>query len=160
MKKNLINGQRPEIGNPDHIAWVKKNSAMLEGRQPVGEADWSFVRISDHTGEGSRPITYYCDPKEADGMQCYVVCPRCERQHKHVVGYDPEAADQTAELDRVDRQEITCWNCGLEMFVEDDGSRNIYVKVHSAVCHNCGSAHPNCSLLNDVTLTFCKVCNP
>ena len=128
-RKNLINGQRPEIGNPAHIAWVKKKERLLSGQYPVAEADWEFVQYPGKTTETRKPITYHCDPDSADAVQCYIQCPRCDRLHKHVVGFDSTSMNQTAVWAIVDEQEIVCWNCGLEMYIEDDGSRNVYVRV-------------------------------
>jgi len=130
MRANTINGQKPQFGNPVHIAFVKMAEARMSGLFPVSELDWQFVRIANRTTETRGPITYHCSHKQADAVMCYILCPRCSRWHKHVVGYDPYEVDQTAMWASIDEQEITCWNCGLEMYVEQDGSRNVYVRQH------------------------------
>jgi hypothetical protein len=126
-RTNLINGQRPQFGNPEHIAWVKEKTEIMSGDYPVCEADWEFVRLGNRTTETRKPITYFEEPNNADAVQCYVPCPRCKRLHKHVVCYDPFEIDQTAVWAAIDETEITCWNCGLEMHITSDGSRNVYV---------------------------------
>jgi hypothetical protein len=45
--KNLINGQKPEFGNHEHIKWVREQAAKLNGELNVGTADWQFVQASN-----------------------------------------------------------------------------------------------------------------
>ena len=125
---NTINGQPLEFGNPEQIKYVKDACNKIEGKINVCEADWEFVRLSNRTTETRKPITYYDEIKNCDAVQCYIPCPRCGRKHKHVVCYDPFEIDQTAEWALIDEQEIICWNCGLEMYIEQDGSRAVFVK--------------------------------
>lgn len=129
--QNRINGQPLQFGNLEQITFVKEAAAKLSGEKPVCEAEWEPVQYPGKTNETRKPLTYYCAWKDCDALQCFIPCPRCHRLHKQVVGYDPHDICQTEQLAAVDEADITCWNCGLEMFIAQDGSRNVFVKQNS-----------------------------
>lgn len=129
IQGNKINGRPLEFGNVEQIEALKVLDRLMSGQYPICEVNWEYVRVGNRTTETGKPITYYvAKPKEADAVQCYIPCPKCTRQHKHVVGYDPSDSCATEMWASIEDVEITCWNCGLEMYIEPDGSRNVYVK--------------------------------
>lgn len=48
-QKNLINGQRPEFGNPDHIAWLKDQRRIAELKENGGTITDFKIAIESET---------------------------------------------------------------------------------------------------------------
>ncbi|MBE0663770.1 MAG: hypothetical protein IH597_15045 [Bacteroidales bacterium] len=130
-KRNLINGEKPEFGNPKHIAWYKRMARILQGDEPAGEIDWMKCHYwGASTASGAPKHCWPDDEHPADALVAYIECPRCRRQHKLLVTYDPQGNwyDELISCDESVKQ-FECWNCGLEFYTDED--RNVYVKCHT-----------------------------
>lgn len=90
------------------------------GQESISTVDWAFVRLLNKTSETGKPLTQYVwEVDKADAVQSYVECPRCGKYHKHVVGFDP-TEPMTEQMLLIEGQEILCWYCGLEMYINDE----------------------------------------
>lgn len=125
---NLINGQLPQWGNPDHIAYVKNMSALFSGEKSFHTIEWSFCNYwGKHTDTGKPKFRWAEQHKDADAVVDYVPCPKCKRDHVLLVGYDPQANwyDMLIAIDD-SVKEFECWNCKTEFVTDED--RNVFVK--------------------------------
>ncbi len=126
--KNTINGQKPEFGNPEHIKFVKEGNDKLAGKLAVCELEWEPVLWSGvKTGTGY-PKTAHASWKKCDAVQCYIPCPKCSCTHKHVACYDPNDVLAIEQWSRIHSVEISCYNCGLQFEIPEDGSLGVFVK--------------------------------
>lgn len=130
MRSNKILNRPLQFGDRDQITWLKQNSKMMAGEMPVCEAEWRPCIYSGRKTFRGQPIIKHCLWKNADAVYCYLDCPKCGCSNKHVVCYDP-LNTPIEEWTLIEKQEINCWQCELEMYIDDDGSRNIYVKQTS-----------------------------
>lgn len=125
-RANKLCGRPLQWGDADQISELRKREYMLKGELNIGEADWAFGKWAGKPGYMGAPLVYYSTPKSADCVFFYINCPDCGRQHKHIVGYDPTAL-MTEQWVEIDAEPIECWNCGLEMYIDQEDN-NIYVK--------------------------------
>lgn len=125
---NLIKGQKPEFGNPDHIKWLAEKSAIMNGGINFDEIDWKFALYIDGGGKSKPRFEWVENFKNADCLVCYVKCPRCGRNHILLYCFDVSPQLWNDELIRIDKEVedgFSCWSCGLEMYAED---RLLYVR--------------------------------
>ncbi len=124
-QQNLINGAKPEFGNPQHIKWLKDKERYMSGEINFHEITWQHGQYIGG-GASTRPRFKFCSPKNADCLVDYIPCPRCNRQHILLVCIDPDSVpyDQSLSADEGSK-EFSCWSCGLEFETED---RCVYVK--------------------------------
>ena len=128
MNPNLINGQKLEIGNPEHIEYYKRQCSIMSGGMPVCEVDWILVKYRGN--EESKPLHEYVERYECDSMMFYMECPKCRRLNKMLIsGYDPHLHYQSCvEIERgLEEEPFECYNCGLEFTYEND-LRQVFVK--------------------------------
>lgn len=93
IRPNLINGEKPEFGNPKHIEWLKNRQAELSGVHPVGGLH------SYYTGEHElHEASFYCprcsNPvrrkwRHSGKIPASIICPTCSTQF----AIDPELPD-------------------------------------------------------------------
>jgi len=126
---NLIKGQKPEFGNPDHIKWLKEQSEIMNGEINFGEIDWMFCQYLNG-GCKTKPKFRYAPMKECDAIVDTIKCPKCDSEHillLHIPDLNGILCHQQiieAECE-LDKEGFKCHNCGLEMYIED---RMLYVK--------------------------------
>lgn len=128
--QNLINGQWPEIGNPEHIAYYKKQCEIMGGEMPVCEVEWEIVKYAGNKGPTNKPVHAFVEEYDCDAILEYIPCPRCLQLHKLLIhGYDPRLPYQSMlEIEhQLEREGFECWDCGLEFIYESD-IRQIFVK--------------------------------
>jgi|GEM_PF-3329009 len=123
--QNLINGQKPEFGNPSHINYVKLMERYMSGEINFYEITWQHA-LYIGGGDKSKPRFKFCSPSNADCLLDYIPCPRCKRQHILLVCIDPDGVpyEQSLVADE-GSAEFNCWSCGLEFETEN---RCVYVK--------------------------------
>lgn len=129
VSKNLINGEKPEFGNKEHIDFCRNVEKIFSGEINIHEIDWQPCHyLGKHTDTGKPKFRYVEDHKKADALVDFIPCPRCQKRHCLLFTFDP-LGNWYDELLAVDEssKSFKCWNCKLE-FVTDD-CRNVYVKV-------------------------------
>lgn len=125
--RNLIHGQLPQFGNPEHIAYVKEKTAILKGEINFYTIDWLPCIEWGRTTETRKPVFRYCSFRNANALVDYIPCPKCGRLHCLLFNFDPQG-NWYDELIAVDEaaKEFSCWNCKQEFTTDED--RNVYCK--------------------------------
>jgi hypothetical protein len=119
---NLINGSKPEFGNPDHIKYVKEHNEIFNGIRSLHQIDWAFAQYIGETGETGKPRFTYCGHRKADCVVDYIPCPRCHHQHILLITFsDRRFSYQTMLEVQQEAQEFECWNCRLKFISDEEG---------------------------------------
>ncbi len=126
-KRNLINGRRPEIGNPEHIMYYKNQIAKMSGKTPVCQIEWEFCLYWGQSSNTGRPIFAWCSKKEADTVVSFIPCPKCGKIHVLLIPFN-RSNNWYDEILHIDEQaeSFKCWNCHLQF--KTDVTGNVYVK--------------------------------
>lgn len=130
---NLINGQKPEFGNLEHIEFVKRIDRIFTGKESFQQIEWEPCHYwGSHTDTG-KPKFQDRNWKYADAVVDYIICPKCEKLHCLLVAFDPQIA-KTAwyqVLIEIDNsiKEFICWNCKTKFEVDEE--RNVFVKINN-----------------------------
>lgn len=126
--KNRINGEKPEFGNLEHIAYCRKVERIFSGEESFHEIDWQYCHYWGASTDTNKPKFRYTDFENADAVVDYIPCPKCGRLHCLLVAFDPQG-NWYDELIAIDEsvKEFKCWNCGL--WFETDDYRNVFVRV-------------------------------
>lgn len=126
--KNRINGQKPEFGNLEHIAFCRKIERIFSGQVNFHTIEWKSCFYWGGSTDTGKPKFRWASHKNANALVDYIPCPKCGRLHCLLFSFDPmdNWYDNLIQVDEA-AKEFDCWNCGTEFETDDD--RNVYVKL-------------------------------
>lgn len=125
-KANLINGEKPEVFNEDHIAFIKKLGRQMEGLEPVIDIDWDlyFYNEDDDLDKAVLPGEMEAAVEMRFGFEC--INRRCMFPVDIWYTFEEEGQSPEEFLSSFSPDEsiIDCPNCNMAYHI-----RNNYIYV-------------------------------
>jgi transcription elongation factor Elf1 len=123
---NLIYGEKPEFGNPKHIAFVQRIEKIFKGECEVSIIEWEY-----YNKKGRNVF----NPENGCELRHTFQCPRCNNDIIISCSYTfcKELWYQTLiEIDeKCFNMKLKCTKCNQKFYCDDeneDGEIGIYVK--------------------------------
>jgi hypothetical protein len=122
--RNINIERYPQVGNPDHITYVKKWQAITAGQYPFAQIEWWFGQygyLKDWVYTGH--LLARCDT-----IFFILYCPCCNHKNRYTYDYKPAPLhyESLIAADAETQEGFECAHCHKE-FVADE-ERNIYFK--------------------------------
>lgn len=125
-RHNLINGARPQFGNPEHIAFIKTQSAIMSGQKSFYKITWKNCDYIGNRGETSKPSFIYT-LRNSDAVVDHIPCPYCNRLHVLLfcaLGQLTKSERRKTLIEAL-KEAFSCWNCKTNFTV--DAQNQVFV---------------------------------